>query len=635
MDKKNAPSIAGINFSSRNLILIALACTAFCLFPTLQNDWVNWDDDSYVLRNTLVHSLTTESIYSHFMTPEQVGHYHPLTMISLTIDYFFWKDNAFGFHLTNLVFHLLNTILVYWFILSISKNQFIAFIVCLLFGIHPMHVESVAWISSRKDVLYAFLFLASILAYLRFRIVQVGRYYWYTLSIILFAASILSKSLSFTLPIILLLLDYYMKRPNRREELVEKVPYFLFGGFGAWLATFGQQASNTLIGFSEFSISQTLFLGTENALFYAIKCVVPYPLSTFHPFPSSTLSLPIITYLSIIPAIGVLFLLIKSYKRNAVIFFGITFFLISVGPVLQFIPNGKAIFSERYTYVSYLGLFFIIAHGILLLVGWLKQRPSIKNWIFTIILGWVVMLCFQSYRQSKIWKDSETLWTQAIENYPESDWAYLSRGTYRVDHGNYDKALSDLNKSIQLNPTADAHYERGRLQEKLDKVTLAFADYTSAIKLDSNYAMAYVNRGVLMSTGNDLRLPINDFNQAIRIKPDYALAHFNLGLMHKLSGNLEKALQHMSDAILLEPKNERFLIYRGVVYADLTEYSKAILDFEQVMNIAPQSGEPYLLRSYCYFNQGDVKLAREDTKTAIRKGHLVPEDYLQKLDISE
>ena len=630
---ETSSTFLGLKLSNRNLLIIVLLLTVVCLFPTLQNDWVNWDDDSYVLRNPLVHSLSGEHLSAHFTTPHQVGHYHPLTMISLAIDYHFWAADAFGFHLTNLLFHLLNTTLVFFLMKRLSTSLLVAFIVSLLFGIHPMHVESVAWISSRKDVLYTFFFLLSILSYLRYRNPEEKRkIMWYASAVFLFAISLLSKSLGFTLPFLLLLIDYLNKRAFNRAFIIDKIPFFFLGIIGAWLATFGQQASGTMSTFSEFSFDKTLFIGSENAMIYAIKSIIPVRLSIFHPFPTgSEIQLTVLAYLSGVVALIVLFVLFRSFKRFRPLFFGLSFFLVSIGPVLQIIPNGKAVMSERYTYVAYIGLFYLIALSIEYTFKKVKEHKALYSLLVGLSCSWFLFLGVQTYQQSNVWKNSETLWTQAIERYPDSYWVYLCRGTHRLDHEDLSGAFADLNKSIDLNPTADALYERGRMYEVLGNRQLAFNNYSSAIDLDINYSRAYLNRGILFAQDAEFDKALEDLDKAVEIDKNYALAHFNRGLVHKLRGNGQEALRAFSTAIELEPSNTLFLRNRGVLNDVLKNYDAAIMDFGNAILLEPNSSESYFLRSNSYFHKNEIEAALKDAQTASDLGMQLPEEYLKQL----
>jgi hypothetical protein len=419
-------------FPTYGWIIIAVFLTGLVFLASLNNGWVNWDDDEYVLRNEMVHSLSLEHIGQMFTTAQQVGLYHPLTMLSLAIDHSIWGKEAFGYHLTSLLLHLLNVALVFIFIKKLGLDSKGAFLVALLFGIHPMHVESVCWISARKDVLYVFFLLLALLAYMKYRASQSRKVMFYGFAIFCFIASLLSKSMAFTFPLVLLLLDYYEKRAFSKSLILEKIPFFILAAAALWLAKFGQQDSDSMMAVTSYPLYKTIFIGSYNVLYYGIKMLVPVHLAAFHPFPFlGKIELPWYFYASIIPCLALGWWLIRQGKTNRKLVFGMLLFLVSIGPVLQIVPFGKTVSSERYTYLAYVGLFFLLAIAIQWLYTWLKSQNKRYTHVLTMLLAaWLILLAFQTWNQSKYWKNGETLWSQVIDRYPEHYWAYRCRGIY-------------------------------------------------------------------------------------------------------------------------------------------------------------------------------------------------------------
>ena len=206
--------------------------------PSLKNGFVNWDDDCYVLNSSSISSSISASNLKSIFTSFSVGHYQPLTILSYAFDYQLFKLNPYYYHLTNLILHLLNSLLVFYLIYLLSGNIGVSFITAILFGIHPLHVESVAWISERKDVLYSFFFLLSCIIYLYYLTKERNSKY-YLLSLFLFLCSLLSKSMAVTLPLLLLLMDYYLKRKPNKELLLDKIPYFFLTAISCIIVFFG------------------------------------------------------------------------------------------------------------------------------------------------------------------------------------------------------------------------------------------------------------------------------------------------------------------------------------------------------------------------------------------------------------
>jgi tetratricopeptide (TPR) repeat protein len=637
-DSSNNITLFGRTFapSAKVMLPLVLILTFICLFPTLSNDWVNWDDDAYVLGNPMVQDLSWANVSSMFTTAQQVGLYHPLTMLSLAIDHHFWGTNASGFHATNLLLHLLSTALVFYLLLKISKLHIVAFVGALLFGMHPMHVESVAWISGRKDVLYTLFFLLSLLFYLRYAATQSKRKaIYYAAALLGFTCSLLSKSLAFTLPAVLILLDYVQQRKLSKSAVLDKLPFFALSGVALAVTKYGQQASESMASLTDLPLYKTMFFGSYNALGYIGKAIVPVHLSPFHPFTFlNGIELKPIHFLSMLPLlVGIYFLYVACRKKKRFLVFGILFYLVTIGPVLQMIPFGKAVSSERYTYIAYIGLFYLLGLFVHRLLQpqtgkWAKlQRP-----LSAALLVWLGFLGVQTAVQAHVWTNGETLWTQAIERYPGNYWSYLCRGTNRIDNNELDAALDDLNTCINLNPAvAQAHYERGRLQEKTGAKEAAFNDYCTAIDLDPMYAKSYVNRGAMHMQQEQLDAALQDFNQAIAVDSTYALAHLNAGLVYKIEGNSEAAITYFDVAIALEPWNAYFYRHRGILHNSLGDSHAAANDFTASISLEPTSGESFFFRSKARAGLHDFSGALQDAHDALNLGFDVPKDYLKRL----
>ncbi|MDG1429712.1 MAG: tetratricopeptide repeat protein [Crocinitomicaceae bacterium] len=622
-------SFSKFNFSNWQLILTIVVLVSIALSPSLYNGWVNWDDPAYVLRNGLVQNFSQGGVSEMFTTAEQVGLYHPITLISLSFDYYLWGSNPFGFHLTSFLLHLANSALVFTFLRKIKLSPIVAFSGALLFGMHPMHVESVAWISARKDVLYAFFFLVSLISYLTYqRSRNKWKFLWYLIALVVFAISLLSKSLALTLPLLLLLIDYLIGRKFSLSLLMDKIPYFVLAVLALVVAKHSQEVSDSMV--STLPLNESIFVSSYNVIAYMVKAIAPLNLSAFHPYPPG-FGPTAIFYASIIPVLALIYFLFRWFRTRKFLFFGAMFYLITVAPVSQMIPFGKAISSERYTYIPYIGLFIIISLGIRKL---LEVRPSGK-WKFATlgIVGlWFLFLGIQTYNQSKIWKGSEQLWSSVIREYPESEWAYMSRAMHRFEIDDISGAEDDFNTSISIQPFAQSHYERGYLFEAKWDFRRAVDDYKQSIALDPHYAKSHLNLGILLVKFNDTEGAIYHIKKATSYDSNYSLAHFNLGILYKLRGDFSASYKSYSRAITLEPNNGLYLRHRGVLSNQRGNYSSAIKDFERAMLYEPNSGEAYYLRSVSYLNLGFKGKAIDDAKKATRMGIQLPEGYIQSIN---
>ena len=273
------------------LLILIILITFISFYPSLSNGFTNWDDTEYVTENPVIFNLNIENIKNIFDFTNEESYrtnilvkslYVPLTMLSFAVDHHFFKFNPFGYHLTNLILHLFNTIFVFWFIYLLRKNIFMAFFVSLLFGIHPMHVESVAWITERKDVLYSFFFLLSLISYVYY--VRKNHIILLIITFILFTLSLLSKPMAITLPVLLILIDFYEKRKFEKKTIFEKIPFFILS-FIEVLISF--KISSIYKTVKDSDVQRSFFYGVGLAgygfLFYIKKMFAPVNLSPIYP----------------------------------------------------------------------------------------------------------------------------------------------------------------------------------------------------------------------------------------------------------------------------------------------------------------------------------------------------------------
>ena len=433
--------------------LLVILIAFIVLSPNLNNDWVNWDDQAYVHQNNLIKSIGFQETKAIFSEPNVVGNYHPITVLSLANDYSIGELKPFVYHLHSLILHLFNCVLVFFLISVIFKNYTMSFLVAMLFSIHPLHLESVAWISARKDLLYAFYLLLGLHAHLKYIQIKKPQFkgVYYTISLIAFCFSLLSKSMAIVFPIYLLLIDFLTKRTSKISNWVEKFPFILISLFFVFLTLYSQSIEGAIINDIDISLLDRMAISCTSIWIYIIKSILPYNLSGFYPYPFQILSeIPLYFYCSfiIIPCFGALFWYAWK-KEKRILFFSFAFFLISLAPVLQIIPHGRAMLAERYTYIAYLGLFILIAHLL---------RKYYSHMLFKIITL-TVIITFSSitYVRSSVWKNGETLWTDVIESFPHDYFAYTNRGDYYFNENKLELALEDVNKSIALYPILLRH----------------------------------------------------------------------------------------------------------------------------------------------------------------------------------
>jgi hypothetical protein len=336
---------------------IVLVAAVLCSFaPAFTNGWTNWDDGEYVVDNPAVRDLTWQSVKTVFST-SYVGTYLPFTILTYAAEYRLFQFDPLAYHTTNILLHCLNTLLVFWLTVLLSRSTLAGCITAFLFAVHPMHVEPVAWISGRKDILSTAFSLGTLIAYIKYS--ATGKLKYLVIALLLFLSAILSKALVVSLALIIFLFDYYLDRRLTIRTLAEKIPFLLFALLGAVIAVMAQRTGHAIrVG---QPVIDNILIASHGLIFYLVKLFLPIGLSARYGYPERTGGwLPVEYYIAPIIVCILAYGILRASKRSPLIPFGSLFFLITVLPVLQLIPLGSAIAADRYTYVPYIGLFYIV-----------------------------------------------------------------------------------------------------------------------------------------------------------------------------------------------------------------------------------------------------------------------------------
>lgn len=629
-------------------IIIAIAVTALVYAVSVFNGWAkNWDDGGYVLDSTnpigaLVHKLSWENIKAVFSVFYK-GNYHPLTTLVYAIEYSVAGDKPMLYHFVNLVFHLLNVFLAYKIVKILSRKSEIAFITALFFGIHPMHVESVAWISELKDVMYGFFFLGAMILYSDYFLKKEKKTLNYLLALLAFILSCLSKSAAVTLPVILLLTDYYLKRKFHIRIIIEKIPFFIVAIVFGILAILSQDKAGAIQDLTPlFTWFERPMLASYATLTYLVKFIAPTDLSAMYPYPDRVGGyLPLIYFIAplIIIILGILVYHSRKFSRD--IIFGTFFFLITISLVLQILPVGGAIVAERYTYIPYIGLFLITGKGyVYSQEGKGKFAGAIKRVFPAILIIGAIIFSVLTFQRIKIWKDGEALFTDLIKKYPNLPFAYNNRGYLYFNFiKNYDKAIADYNKCIELDSTFHRAYSnRGVLYyniygpSKSDSLHLELArkDFTKALRFKSDNTDALIGRANTLSTQNKFRESLPDYNKYIPLVPDDAKAYMWRGIAYYQLDKSDSALADMNKSIEMMPGNAMAFQWRGIVYLQKKNYTAATADFEQSLKLNPGQSSSYNWRGLAKFHQKMYNEAIADYNIAISKDPKDPTAFINR-----
>jgi tetratricopeptide (TPR) repeat protein len=609
----------------RNALLGVVAITALVFIPSLGNDFTNWDDPSYVTENLFVTRLSWQNIKAFFLAgiapgyPDGwVGNYHPLTMLSLAINYAMTGNNASSYHLTNVVLHLCTTAWVFVLTYRIAGGKWQgAALAALLFGIHPMHVESVAWIAERKDVLYGFFFVWALVVYHRYlqqpstrRLVSVFG---------LFVLSLLSKPTAVMLPPALLLMDYLHGRAMNRGAWSEKIPFFILSVvFG--LITIGIQRDEAVGDLAQFGLFSRFCFVSYGIVMYLVKALVPIQLSALHPYPDWTKGLPVLYLVSPILVLFLVGAVAYTRRYSRMVVFGVALYVLMLLLTLQFVSVGEAIISERYTYTAYIGLFVILGwwlntHVIADGARWAAQRSTIMGVLAVacVVYGGVAAA------RCGVWKNSETLWTDVLAKYPHASTAYNNRGNHYIVEKAYDKAAADFGAALQYKPN---YYEaltgRGLAYQSLGKTDLSLADAQAAIVLSPNRIQAYALRGSLYAGARNYDAAVADYLKVLQIDPYHVKTYANLGSAYTQKRDFPKAFEYFDKAIQLN-RDYAFAYYgRAVAFMNSQQTEKAIADFSTYLQLQPDSPQALLWRAMQWQALNNHQNALQDLNRAIQ-----------------
>lgn len=622
-------------------LLIALG-TFIVYLPALWNGFINWDDDVYVYENQNIDSLNLNSLKWIFFA-KIGGLWHPLTIFSLSLDHAVWGANPWGYHLTNIIIHSLNALLV--FILSIrliEYNKAInkkwnvlipAVAASLLFGIHPVHVESVAWISERKDVLSAFFFLLTLLTYVKYVSSQGSKKSrFYVLSLLSYLFALMSKPMAVSLPVVLLILDYCpLKRltkvveiKNVKSIIGEKIPFFILSFLTALITIWAHHSSKALPTLERYSLMERLLTATHSYIFYLIKMIIPLSLAPFYPYPAKTdfITLEYVGFFILFLIITISTIGFLKNKNN--LFPAVwLYYLFTLIPVIGIIQVGRQAAADRYTYLPSLGPFLLAGLGL----GYLFERYSKKTYRITIIATGVLLvgvLANKTVNQVALWHDSITLWSHEIRYFPDAQLAYHNRGEAFDSAGDYRKAIEDYNSAIELNPKDPETYNnRGNAFASIGNYPQAFEGYSKAIELNPQYARAFYNRGNTYLYISNYRQAIEDYSRAIELNPIDPQAYNNRGNAFDSIGNYPQAIEDYSKAIELNPQYAQAFYNRGNTYLYIKKHRQAIKDFGRAIELNPLDPQAYNNRGNAFASIGNYSQAIEDYSKTIK---LNPQD---------
>jgi tetratricopeptide (TPR) repeat protein len=597
--------------SGKKIWVLAGICivTFFCFRYSLNNLFTNWDDDVYVTNDQYIKAFTAENLKTIFTEDITKNNYHPFTMLSLALNYHFTQLEPNTYYLTNILIHLANVILVFflaaglfqklktedgkWKTKSPFQNStfnsqlFVAAFCALWFGVHPMHVESVSWIAERKDVLYAFFYFAGLLFYLRY--VDDNKIKWYLFTLVFFIASCLSKPMAVVFPVSLLAIDLLVNRKWEAKVLVEKIPLLIASLVCGGYAYYRQNATGAIAPFGALTLAERTMYASYGFVMYVTKLFNPTFLSTFYPYPYRYIdgTLPWIYYASpIIAALIITVPLIVAWRMNKgyfrVIAFGLGFFIVNIIFVLQFISCGAAIMADRYSYVSYFGLFFMI---VFFLNEIIVRFPLYKISFVILLLFLSGGLSYLCYQRTKVWHNSETLLKDAIQKYPfRALLSYKWLGNYYLDSLKLDNAEACYRMLTLLRSADSKVYDNlGNVLKYKNEYREALGAYDTSIEKGGNIYRTLLDRSSCLSDLGDTNAAIQDYVTAVKINPDAEKNYSEAGFTEVQGKQYANAIGRYNILLKFSPNNPYYYFYRGVSEFGEDKMKESATDFKTAL----------------------------------------------------
>lgn len=616
------------NKSSSTVIygIFAVVITFIFFANALNNDFVNWDDDRNFYNNDLIKNITPDNFWEStkaIFSSNVIGGYNPLTIWTFGIEKIVYGfDKPFYWHFNNVILHLIAVFLVFRIALSLGLRVWSAFLVAVLFGIHPMRVESVTWVTERKDVLFGVFFLAALLQYILYK--SDGKSYRWVLMTLFFIISLFSKIQAVTLPVTMLAVDYYLDKQWSFKTIINKIPFLLlslaFGLFGIYMLT-DVGTLSTVKDTTNFSFVQRLFVGAFSFVIYLIKVVVPFRMSALYPYPNHFLWY---FYPSMLIVPIVLYVLYKSYVNNVkYVFFGLSFFVINVVLLLQVVGAGQGYLADRFTYMGYFGLFFM---GAAYFEKLSEQKYHLRTTLWTVAIAYIFALGVLTFMQNKVWKNSETLWTNVLKYYTKTTLPYGNRAFYYRETNQPRKALADYNSLLALREEADALINRAMLYFTMgkgrDTLMLALNDYNRAVLLKSDDGEVFINRGATFARLGDKEKALEDLNKGLAMKPDHAPGYINRSVLYSELGRYEEALKDIETYLKLDPSKADMWYEKGRMNFMLKRVDEAIEAYSQaIMFDSPNKGLYLYTRARTYSLINKLPEAKADLQKAIDFGY--------------
>jgi protein O-mannosyl-transferase len=619
------------------LVCFLLLLAILAVFSQVRSfDFVNIDDPEYITTNARVRAgLSWEGLRWAF-TSGYAGNWFPITWLSHMLDAQLFGMDAGLHHIVNVLLHSLSTILLFVMLKRMTKARWRSAFVAFLFGLHPLHVESVAWVTERKDVLSAFFWILTLWFYARY--VEKPRFRRYVHVIASFSLGLLSKSMVVTLPFVLLLLDFWPLRrtavsaqavaakagqkpkPNRQERpkltavLIEKAPLLALS-FAVSVITFVvQRRSGAVAPLDYVPLATRLGNGLLSYITYIGRMFWPTGLAVFYPLPTE-LPLWQVTAAFVLLAL-ISYLVVRRIRTSPYLAVGWFWYLGTLVPVIGVIQVGMQAHADRYTYLPLIGLFLMLAWG---LADLLRVWPPAKKTLAAVAVVFSSACLFLTWHQIQYWQDSRTLFEHALAVTIDNAVAHNGLGIALSEQGRFEDAISHFQEAIRIKPRyPEARSSLGAALLRLGRTDDAIRQLEDAIRISPGALEARINLGIAFQTQGKTDGAVEQLLKAIQIQPDSANAHYNLGRAYAGAGRIGEAAGEFLIASKLEPGNAEAHYNLGITLARGGDMGAATTEFTRALQINPDYGAAHNNLGSALASQGRLDDAILHFREAVR-----------------
>jgi len=564
------------------LALVALNAAVFA--PVRYHDFVNWDDPDYVTANAPVAAGLTGDGVAWAFTHAHSANWHPLTWLSHMLDAQLFGMSAGAHHVTSLVLHMASTLLLFVVLHGMTGALGRSALVAALFAVHPLHVESVAWIAERKDVLSTLFFMSTLWAYQRY--VQHPGRGRYLAVVLLFALGLMSKPMLVTLPFVLLLLDLWplgrLSASTWRPRVIEKLPLLALTVMSCVATFLVQQKDDAITGFEQLPLGPRVQNAVHAYVGYIVQMLWPTRLAVVYPYPSPSAIL--VTLAAAAALIGLSALAVRAVPQRPYLAVGWLWYLGMLVPVIGLVQIGSQTMADRYTYLPLIGLFIVLAWGgAELLAAWPRLSTSLG-------VAAVLTCAILARQQVAHWRDSESLWTHALAVTTGTARAHNNLANAVADKGRVDEAIAHYEEALRLRPEfAEAHNNLGNALARQDRKAEAIEHYRTALRLRPDYAMAHNGLASALDDTGHTDEAIDHYREALRLSPGFAEVHNNLGAALLGRGQIDEALSEFLAAVRLNPNNAYVRVNAAMLLARRGHTAEAVQQLEAALQIDPEN----------------------------------------------